>query len=77
MFLAQLYRDILGDKWEITKKAEGNNDQVFLIRNGKDRKYLAILKTYQNTDIKYYSRELKALKVLTGKIILIFETLFQ
>lgn len=63
--LAQSWNDVLDDKWEITKKAEENNERVLLIRRKNDQKQLAIFKTYSHS--KDYNIELQALKLLKGK----------
>jgi hypothetical protein len=68
--LAQLLSDRLPDNWESTKKAEESNEQVLLIRGKEDRKQKAVFKTYKNNNFKDYSKELKALKILKGKIMI-------
>ncbi len=62
--------DRLPDNWESTKKAEESNEQVLLIRGKEDRKQKAVFKTYKNNNFKDYSKELKALKILKGKIMI-------
>ncbi len=59
----------MGNNWEITKHIEGRDGQVKLIRGKTERKQLAVLKIYKNNNFKDYSKELKALQSLKGKIL--------
>jgi len=68
--LAQLWYDILANNWEITKKVEESNEQVLLIREKEDRKQLAVFKTYKNNNFQNYIKELNALRLLKGKVMI-------
>jgi len=60
----------LGNNWEVTKHVEGRDGQVKLIRGKTERKQLAVLKIYKDNNFKDYSKELKALQSLKGKILI-------
>jgi len=68
--LAQLLSDRLPDNWELTKKAEESNEQVLLIRGKEDRKQKAVFKTYKNNNFQNYIKELEALILLQGKVMI-------